>query len=144
MKPLKVKGFEWIALTIKQIFNHPFSFNIFALVNTEIKLMTLTTEEHVLLTEALVFLKVLQTEAKKTALDRYLTQDQILKKFGWSYKVLERARAGKDNDKLRYTKRGNKFIYLVEDFESWLMKNYSKLEMPAEEKKKYSAGKRNF
>ena len=113
-------------------------------MNSEIKLITLTTEEHVLLSEVLAFLKELQNEAKKNALDRYLTQDQILKKFGWSYKVLERARSAKDNDKLRYTKRGNKFIYLVEDFESWLMKNYNKLDMPSEEKKKYSAGKRNF
>lgn len=86
----------------------------------------------------------LETLLKSIHLDKYITQESILKKFNWSYKVLERGRKEKGDNKLRYTKRGGKFIYLTADFDEWMMKNYSRLEIPVEVKKKFNAGKRNF
>jgi hypothetical protein len=113
-------------------------------MNTEIKLMTLSSEEQERLAKSLEMLQTLSNKINSSHLDKYITQEEILKKFGWHSKVLERGRKEKGEGKLSYTKRGGKIIYLVTDFDEWMMRNYSRLEMPVEEKRKYSAGKRNF
>ncbi len=89
-----------------------------------IQIIALTKDQSQVLTTLFTWMNTVESRIAKRNIDEWYTDDELMKKFGWSEKQMQTMRR-KFTKGIDYIREGGSFIYRYERINSWLISKYS-------------------